>query len=225
MKGDAGQPDHLVLLHLDVEEFRQQVEIRRKELGYRWSDLAQMCGISTPYLHQILHGKKNNPSRKTSDALRTLARALNLALDPRPVQQPLPTLADAAQAVQARLGTLDEQGRRQLYHLTPTGRAAWVISTMLGTGVSRDTLARELQMTVTALMDLQSKDTRVTLQSNTAHRLCRAAGINGEFLFQGVLRYEPAARWQQLHARLDGLREDGVAPESIQIMVRGRAHA
>lgn len=209
-------PEWLVFLNLlNREELRQQVEDKRTKLGLRWSDLAQMAGLSTPYLHQLLNGKKTNPSQKTSEAIRRLVSILHLELNgvPTPAHA-VPNVSEAPVLIRRKLAELTDDQRRGLVNRSPQARMAWLLKHLLSLGYAASTLEKELQITHQTLDNLLQL--RIAVVPRHVERLCALTGLGDDFVFKGLLETVMTKAWQELHALLDEVREKGVSPETVR---------
>lgn len=209
-------PEWLIFFNLlNREELRRQVEEKRTQLGYRWADLAEKAGISTPYLHQLLNGKKSNPSQKTSEAIRRLTQILNIQLDglSSPAGSP-PTPAEAPVLIRKQLAALTEPERVALVRDRAQGRFAWVVDQLLRVGYARDFVEQELQITRQTLDHILAGGT--TVLPRQVERLCALTGLGDDFVFKGILEVEITALWQELHGMLEDLRSQGVPADLIR---------
>lgn len=198
----------------DLRRFFAAVRQKRQELGLTLADVAVRAEISVPYLCQLEKGYKTNPTMQTVERL---ARVLDLPF--QPVDHDPPALPpDTRARIEEVIQHLPEADRRKLVETSPKARLAWLMRQILHLpGVTREGLARTLQLSPAGLEDILARRTQVN--PLVVRRLQQATGIPEDFVFKGLLDFEaeePQPDWEDLQALLRELATEGVSPSEIR---------
>lgn len=194
------------------EDELQELERRRQALGWTYNQLAARANLSVAYVHQLLHGRRSNPTAATLKALR---KALGLPVTPTPPVPPLP--AETASQYVARRLELPAAAERHRLSSGPWERAQQVTMWLLEhCGGNEKDLAAALRLTLGTIRTLLSG--RIVTRAALMH-LGLYAGLQLDFFFQG--RYpEPDDSWQRLFQEL---RAAGVTPADVRRLFLQRA--